>query len=94
MKCVSFRHLRVESCFFTQSGYLCFLIEVFDPFAFTVIIDMVGYKSTISYLFSFCPFWVFWALSVSLLSCAYLFIYILPSFGLTSIFKYSFVFHL
>lgn len=31
-----------ESRFFTQSDNLCLLIEVFGPFAFNVVSDMVG----------------------------------------------------
>ena len=43
-----FRKLTVESCFFTQSDNLCLLFGIFGLFAFSVIIDMGGYKFTIS----------------------------------------------
>ena len=39
-----------------HSSNLCPLIDVFIPFLFIVIIDMVGLKSTLPFLFSVCEY--------------------------------------
>lgn len=59
LKCVSYRHHRVESCFFIQSGHLCFLIEVFTPFTFNMIIDIVQCKCIILLLIFYLSYWLF-----------------------------------
>ena len=43
---VSCRQDIVESCACIQSDNFCLLFDTFRPFIFNVIIDMVGFKST------------------------------------------------
>lgn len=54
MRCkdITYRQNNVAFCIFVQSYRLCLLIALFILFTLEVIIDMVGFKSTICYLFS------------------------------------------
>lgn len=77
LKYISYEHCIVRAYFFIHSDHLCLLIEVFSPFIFDIIINMIEFRSTILiivfYLFS-----VFFAFFSPIL---------LSSFGFIEFFK-------